>query len=272
MLLLLRKPGKTSYCVLLKDFGFSSLKKFVGDARGSLVLAEAETCLLQRAPGAGSTTSSPPLAGGAAGEGFHLQLERGIARACGRGDQKPPLFKGWAQSACGKVCVARLSARTWLNVGTGLVLLWLLLPSDANFCSVRSRLFLLGRAGAPHEKELFSPAPTSVLPCRNFLLHLLARVVFPLSLFLGVQKVKRGGRLALCLGGAHSNNREGKQATEAPCLGWGFQIAHTLVRRGQIGEMWGCSFEVAGALPGSQSRKCRLLLLFSFYDCHVLGD
>lgn len=30
------------------------------------------------------------------------------------------------------------------------------------------------------------------------------------------------------------------------------------------------SFEVAGSLPGSQSRKYRLLLLlFSFYDCHV---
>lgn len=29
------------------------------------------------------------------------------------------------------------------------------------------------------------------------------------------------------------------------------------------------SFEVAGSLPGSQRRKYRLLLLFSFYDCHV---
>lgn len=41
MLLLRGKPGKTSCCFLLKDFGFSSLKRLVGDARGSLVLAEA---------------------------------------------------------------------------------------------------------------------------------------------------------------------------------------------------------------------------------------
>lgn len=127
------------------------------------------------------------------------------------------------------MCVARLPARTQLSVGTGLVLLWLLLPSGASFCSMRSGLFLLGRAGDPH-KELCFLAPTSVPPCRNFLLHLLARAVPPLSLFLGVQKVKGGRSLALCLGGAHSSNGEGKQATEAPCLGWGFQIAHTSVR------------------------------------------
>lgn len=81
MLLLRRKPGKTSCCFLLKDFGFSSLKRLVGDARGSLVLAEAGAAFCKKTLGAGSTTAPPPLAGGAAGGGFHPQLERGIARA-----------------------------------------------------------------------------------------------------------------------------------------------------------------------------------------------